>query len=186
MIEHLKVVVKRSDGGVTVMSFATLGRGSILPRGALWHDEKQGIWKRDPSDANLLDEVMRSHPSMSDSGQALPVAVGYRVLGKDEVLPGRDFRDAWVDRDGAIDHDMAKAREIHRDRLRHARAPLLAALDVEVARSDEVKDPQRKDAAIAKKQALRDVTALPAIDAAQSVEELKAITLEALGFGEVD
>jgi hypothetical protein len=69
--------------------------------------------------------------------------------------------------------NMNKARDIHRARLREARAPLFAALDVAFQRAME----SGADTAeiVAKKQALRDVTKDPAIDAAQTTDELKAV-----------
>ena len=69
--------------------------------------------------------------------------------------------------------NMAKARNIHREKMRAARTPLLAALDIAFQRALE----QNANTAtiVAQKQALRDVTSDPAIEAAQTVEELKAV-----------
>jgi len=69
--------------------------------------------------------------------------------------------------------DMEKARDIHRDKMRVARAPLLTTLDVAFQRALE----QNANTAtiVAQKQALRDVTSDPAIEAAQTVDELKAV-----------
>jgi len=74
--------------------------------------------------------------------------------------------------------NMEKARNIHREKMRAARAPLLAALDVAFQRALE----QNANTAtiVAQKQALRDVTSDPAIEAAQTVEELKAVWPEVL------
>lgn len=69
--------------------------------------------------------------------------------------------------------DMNKARDIHRARIRDARAPLFAALDVAYQRATETG--ADTSAIVAKKQALRDVTSDPAIDAAQTTEQLKAV-----------
>jgi hypothetical protein len=97
------------------------------------------------------------------------------------AIPGdRSYRAAWTVVRGSIDHDMTKARAIHRDRLRAERAPLLTALDVAYQKADEVKDDAAKAVVAARKQKLRDATAHPAIDKAQTVVELKALTLAAL------
>jgi hypothetical protein len=95
----------------------------------------------------------------------------------DTVPTDRAFRDAWTFDGRSFGHDMVKAREIHRDRLRVQRAPLLDALDVAYARADEAGDVAAKAEIAARKQSLRDVTATPAIDAAQTVDDLKAIKL---------
>ena len=69
--------------------------------------------------------------------------------------------------------NMAKARDIHRAKMREARAPILAALDVQFQRALETN--ADTTSIVAKKQALRDVTVDPAIDAAQTTDELKAV-----------
>lgn len=100
-------------------------------------------------------------------------------------LPADDaFRDAWVDTGSAVAVDMPKARDIHRNRLRAMRAPLLAALDVEYQRADEKGDSSAKAKIAAKKQALRDVTSDPAIDAAKTTNKLAAAVPAALELRE--
>jgi hypothetical protein len=69
--------------------------------------------------------------------------------------------------------NMEKARDIHRDKMRVARAPLLTTLDVAFQRALEQN--ANTAAVVAQKQALRDVTSNPAIEAAQTVDELKAV-----------
>lgn len=78
----------------------------------------------------------------------------------------------------SITIDMAKARDIHRDRMRQARTPKLAALDVAFQRAHEMSNDTA--AIVAQKQALRDVTADPAIEAAQTPDELKMVWPEIL------
>ncbi|MEJ0012348.1 MAG: hypothetical protein WDM94_06895 [Bauldia sp.] len=75
---------------------------------------------------------------------------------------------------------MDKARAIHCDRMRAARAPRLAALDIAYQRADESGDAAAKAAVAARKQALRDVTADPAIAAAETPDALKAVWPEIL------
>lgn len=69
---------------------------------------------------------------------------------------------------------MPGVREKERELRRRARAPKLAVLDVEYMRADEAGDPAEKARVAAKKQALRDVTIDPAIEAATTPEELRA------------
>jgi len=76
--------------------------------------------------------------------------------------------------------DMNKAREIKRDQLRAERKPILEALDVAYMRAQEAGDTAKQDAIAADKQALRDATADPAIDAATTPDELKAVTLPSI------
>ena len=70
--------------------------------------------------------------------------------------------------------DMAKAREIHKEKIRFARKPLLEALDIEYQKADEKNDTSKKSEIAAKKQALRDAPADSGINAASDADALKA------------
>ena len=91
---------------------------------------------------------------------------------------GRHFRAAWQFNGNVVEVDMAKARELQKDVIRAERKPLLEALDVEWFRAVETGGDVA--AVAAKKQALRDVTSDPRIEAAATPEELKALTLKTL------
>lgn len=69
--------------------------------------------------------------------------------------------------------NMAKAREVHRNKLRAARDPKMAPLDVAFQRALETGTPTTD--IVAKKNELRDVTKHPDIEAAQTLDELKAV-----------
>ena len=71
-----------------------------------------------------------------------------------------------------ITTDMAKAKEIHKTRIRAARPEKFAELDIEFQRALETS--ADTSAVIAKKQALRDAPADSAIDAATTADELKS------------
>ena len=68
--------------------------------------------------------------------------------------------------------DMAKAREIHKNKIREARSPKLAELDIEFQKALET-GASTTDI-VAKKQALRDAPADSGIASAGSADELKA------------
>ena len=68
--------------------------------------------------------------------------------------------------------DMAKARAIHKTRIRYAREPKLAELDVEFQKALET-GASTTDI-VAKKQALRDAPADSDIEAASDTDALKA------------
>ena len=68
--------------------------------------------------------------------------------------------------------DMAKAKEIHKNKIREARTPKLQELDVEFQKALETS--ADTSAIVAKKQALRDAPADSAIDAATDEAGLKA------------
>ena len=77
-----------------------------------------------------------------------------------------------------INVNMTKARDIHREKVREARNPKLAAKDVEFQRALETG--ADTTAIVAAKQALRDAPAAAEIEAATTPEELKAAWNESL------
>jgi hypothetical protein len=70
--------------------------------------------------------------------------------------------------------NLDKAKAITKDKLRADRAPLLQEQDVAFQRALE--SGEDTSAIVTEKQRLRDITRL--CDAAESIEELKAITVE--------
>jgi len=92
----------------------------------------------------------------------------------------RVFRGAWQFNGDAVEVDMVKARDIHRDNLRTERNPRLEALDTDWFRAAETGDTTAQSAIAASKQALRDVTSDARIEEATTPEELKALTLDVL------
>ena len=67
--------------------------------------------------------------------------------------------------------DMAKAKEIHKNKIRIARAPKLAELDIEFQKALETSSDTSLIAS--KKQALRDAPAAAGITTATTTTELK-------------
>ena len=99
-----------------------------------------------------------------------------------EARPGDSlFWPAFFVMGGAVRVNMAKARNVWRDRLRAARGPAFALLDIAYQRADEIGDEEEKRRIVARKQALRDAPADPRIDAAASLVELQEVWPEGLG-----
>lgn len=90
------------------------------------------------------------------------------------VPANRDFRGAWSLSGSVISEDLAKAKELFRDKIREVRGPLLDAEDVTYMKALEADDADAKAASVAAKSALRDAPAAAAIDAATDIASLKA------------
>ena len=90
------------------------------------------------------------------------------------VPANRDFRGAWSLSGSVISEDLAKAKDIFRDKIREVRGPLLDAEDVTYMKALEADDADAKAASVAAKNALRDAPAAAAIDAATDIASLKA------------
>jgi hypothetical protein len=127
-------------------------------------------------DAKPESEIRKWTKSRQDE-----IAKVGRVVKDNEIPQDRTFRNAWTCSGKTIEHDMGKAREIHRDRLRAKRADKMVELDVAYMRADEAGDAAAKSAIAAKKQALRDVTDHPDIEAAKTTGDLKKVWPEGLG-----
>lgn len=115
-------------------------------------------------------------------------ALDPRIVDIADLPTDRTFRNAWRDHDraaepvslGLVAVDMIAAREVQRDRIRAARAPKLEELDVAYIRADESGRASEKAAITARKQALRDATADPAIEAAKTPAALAMVWPAAL------
>jgi len=160
-------LIKRADGGVSIAFFTD-------PQPA------EPIEGEETPPVITPKEVMQRNFdrwSASAKPEWLPATI---EAFNGALPPDKAFRNAWEANGSEVAVNMAKARGIHRDRLRVARAPLLAVLDVEYTRADEAGDANAKKAIAARKQALRDVTADPAIEAATTPAELAAVWPSAL------
>lgn len=109
------------------------------------------------------------------------------VVDRSEMPDGGDpsnsmakWKAAWEFDGRQFGVSMPRAREVHRDRMRAARRPKLEALDLDYMRAMEGASTKERKAIAARKQALRDVTAMPEIDAAETVEDLESIWPEVL------
>jgi hypothetical protein len=122
-----------------------------------WNDQKVG-----ESEEAFLDRVKSRCVSID--------ATEVRIVNRETIPADRSFRDAWT-HSGSFGVDMPKARDIHREKLRHLRKPKLEALDVETMRN--LTNSSKLAEIEAQKQALRDATAYPAIDSAGTPEQLK-------------
>lgn len=150
------LLIRRTDGGVTFMHLVV-----GVERGGL---------------AAITDEAI-AHEIEKWSAVSGYQAAAWELIERSEVPEDRTFR-------SALGHDltvnMVKAREIHRQRLRDIRAPLLAAADIDMLRAMEASNKTEQSRLSALKQQLRDVTADPAIDAATTPEALKAVMPQVL------
>ena len=104
--------------------------------------------------------------------KVVPVGISTYSIVEDSVIPtDRTFRDAWIQDNKTIKTDMAKAREIHKTKIREARTSKLAELDIEFQKALET-GASTTDI-VSKKQALRDAPADSAIASADTEAKLK-------------
>jgi hypothetical protein len=129
---------------------------------------------------NVREAITEAEAEQRAFAKLPPGAINPQFVDASAIPQDRTFRNAWKQNGTAVEHDMPKCRELHRDRLRMIRKPLLEGLDAQYLRADETGDLVEKARIAVKKQALRDVTADPGIDSAATPEALKAIMPAAL------
>lgn len=93
------------------------------------------------------------------------------IVDDDFVFPDRSYRNAWDFVDGKVIEDITKAKEIHKDKLRAERKPLLEAQDILYMKALE----NNTDVVeiIKEKQRLRDIT--KEVDKVDTIENLKKV-----------
>ena len=129
---------------------------------------------REETDAELFQRLV----AIARAQGGVPAdAVGHEV--DVEELPSGDaakaFRNAWTLDGGRVAIDMERARSVHMDRIRAARAPELARLDVAFMRGVEAGDQAGMAAVSAEKQQLRDLPQSFDLSVASTPEELHAL-----------
>ena len=108
---------------------------------------------------------------VNDAIKDVPSGLSYEIV-EDSVIPtDRSFRNAWKQNTKTIETDMTKAKEIHKDKIRIARTPKLAELDIEFQKALETSSSTTD--IVAKKQLLRDAPAASGISTAASEADLK-------------
>ncbi len=171
--EH--VVVHRLDGQLAVLHIIVEAPiEAFSPDVAIENgfvvEERDGVevWAGGITDWGIERELARSAVAFST----------WRRIDPAQMPASRDFRGAWSDLDGEIAVDMVAAREIQRERLRLHRKPLLEDLDVHQLRALEKGDVKAQRAIAVRKQALRDITDSPTIEAATTPGELALAGLD--------
>ena len=163
--EVAHIALTFADGTLGGMQFVT----------AIFSTSGDVVASRAPTAEAVEEEIAKLETGLP--AEKWPVR-SWRFCAAEDFPVDRTYRDAWRDTGTEIIHDMAHAREIHREHLRRDRAPILAALDVEYLRALEGTAKRTPGEVVSEKRRLRDITKHPAIDAAQTVEELKAVRLE--------
>lgn len=171
---EIYVAIERSDGTVAHMAFQTECRAPSRPQGQ-WMPAANGAWAILPTDENIAFEVSRVAKMWEADGVSV---VSWKRLTNAEHEQFNEFRqhrDALELVSGKIQHNMAKARELHRDLLRHQRAEKLLVLDAAHTGATALGDKGRADNIEAMRVELRDLTSDPRIDAATTVGELAQV-----------
>jgi hypothetical protein len=100
---------------------------------------------------------------VNDAIKDVPAGVEYKIV--DSVDIDNDYFNAYeFDAELGAKVNIEKAKAIHLDKFRSARAPKLAKLDIDFMKSVEANDEEKKAEIVSAKQALRDVTLTPLPD----------------------
>lgn len=197
------IIIKNEDGTCAIVHPCPAARGVDVRPGVPLVSSKTGkVTKRLPGDVygadgvrtvlglgreeteeEFLIRVAKQAAAIRDEDGNVIGEKEWRIADKDLLPSDRTFRNAWTDSNptDTVDIDMGRARDIHRQRLRRERQPLLAALDVEFTRAMEDDDKTRQSEIVRRKQALRDITRHPEIESAETPEQLKEAAVAVIG-----
>jgi hypothetical protein len=94
---------------------------------------------------------------VNDAIKDVPVGAEYKIVESVDI--DNDYFNAYeFDAELGSNVNIEKAKAIHLDKFRVARAPKLAKLDIDFMKAVEANDEEKKAEIITVKQALRDVT----------------------------
>jgi len=102
----------------------------------------------------------------------------YRIVTREDIPVDQTYRNAWRLSDTEeqlISIDIDKAKDIWKNRMRQARELLFPKLDTQYFIALERGTPEYQKAIANRKQLLRDVTQLPELEAARTIEELEKV-----------
>jgi hypothetical protein len=175
LADQVPVAVTMDDGSTAILSFMVRGSSPTLPYGARWEDGRgtTGIWVREPTDANVFAELSKACPAMDQLGVPKPQPVRYRVVERESIPKDRTYRDALRHTDQGFHHDLARAKELHLDKIRRARTAAIGELDKDWMKATGRGDQQAAADVEAQRQVLRDLPATLGIAEARTVDELK-------------
>ena len=96
-----------------------------------------------------------------------------KIVEDSEILTDRTFRDAWELKNGKIIENIEKAKEIHKEKLREERKPLLEEQDVLYMKALENGNDTKE--IVNEKQRLRDIT--KQVDLCKTIAEIKKVEI---------
>lgn len=195
MATEIYIAISRTDGSVAHMAVQLLGRFPRQPN-VYWQRLDDDLWDRiklfvvgltgkpnwatfgrEPTDQAINFEVMRQDANWVRYGD--PGMVSWRRISDDEhemFNQHRWHRNALEDAGGKIQHNMPKARELHRQMLRHFNGDKLIFLDRDWVNASVAKDILMVKQVEDKRKALADTVIDPRIEAAQTIDELLLVT----------
>tara|TARA_R110002126_G_scaffold253284_2_gene396341 strand:+ start:175 stop:579 length:405 start_codon:yes stop_codon:yes gene_type:complete len=100
---------------------------------------------------------------VNDAIKDVPAGVEYKIVESVDI--DNDYFNAYeFDAETGTKVNIEKAKAIHLDKFRAARAPKLAKLDIDFMKAVEANDEVKKAEIISAKQALRNITSTPLPD----------------------
>lgn len=106
---------------------------------------------------------------VNDAIKDVPEGAEYKIVESVDI--DNDYFNAYeFDAENGAKVNIEKAKAIHLDKFRAARAPKLAKLDVEFMKAVEANEEEKKASIVAEKQALRDVTLTPLPDDLEGIK----------------
>jgi hypothetical protein len=133
-----------------------------------YKDGHVGIMNTVSDDINPSNEIKKWHED------DIAKVESHCPISDEDIPKERYFRNAWMHEGDKIKINMDEAKNIHREKLRELRKPILESLDLEYIRASELGDDTKKSDIVMRKKLLRDIPEATEILNAQTPEELIA------------
>lgn len=173
------LIARWSNGTISHESMQLAMRAPGKPIEPEWSLYEDGVWRREPTPAAIESYLARVAERVARDPDSRGVTLlGWRPASEEDramVHKDRDYRNALEDAGGKLRHNMVKARELHRQVLRHINGDRLLRLDRQWLDASAEGKKAQADSVQAIRQGLKNLVNDPRIDAAQTIDELKAI-----------
>ena len=138
--------------------------------------KKRIVYKREDGGVSIIIPSPNSGLTVEQvAAKDVPKGRPYKIVDESVIPKDRSFRGAWnLDLgEGVVSVNMQQAKDILRDKIREARVEPLGMLDTAFLKALELGSDTSQ--ITSDKQALRDATADPTIDAATTPEDLMRV-----------
>jgi hypothetical protein len=101
-------------------------------------------------------------------------------IDKTKIPKVAEYREAWEFNGSDVVYNLEKAKEVHRNKLRSARIEIFEKLDIEISKALAQGDQQKVSEIETKRQKLRDAPTSSRVASVDTLDKLKALTLDEL------
>jgi len=141
--------------------------------------DKRIIYLNDEGTVSIIVPSSNSGLTIQEIAEKdVPTGKTYKIVNSSDISSDRTFRNAWVlDTNNDVEINIAKAKDVWKNKIREARKPALEKLDVDYTKAVEAGS--STTSIVTDKNTLRDLP--DQVDTATTTDEIKAVWNDMLG-----